>query len=85
MDRAIKLNDGTVLDESEVLKSGERLFLYLYGQITFEQAFALLNDPDKTKKIVADKFGTKTTYSGYKELYVITKEDGGYITAGLRK
>ena len=48
-------------------------------------SFALLNDPEKAKKITMDRGGERTVFRGFKELFCIRKEDGNFISAGLRK
>ena len=85
MDRKLKLNDGTILEDSYVLQAGDTLWWYIYCEITFENAFALLSNSELVKKVIATQYGEETTYRGFKELFVIRKEDGGYITAGTRK
>lgn len=82
MDEKLILNDGTEIAGHLIETSGV-LLLYMYD-ITFEKAFELLNDPEKVKKIKAERYGSITTIRGYKELYTITKEIG-LISAGLRK
>ena len=83
MDETLKLNDGTVLN-GHVLESGGDLFLYVYGS-SLTDLYPLLSVPAKTKQIVADRYGEKTTYTGYNYLYCIREEVTGMCSAGLRK
>lgn len=84
MIQKLTLNDGTELDNSSAIEEGNTLFLYVYAEITFADLFALLNDPEKAKKVVETLGEKKTTYRNFKELYFIRKENG-FISAGLRK
>ena len=85
MEQKLTLNDGTELLNSSATEDGSILWLYIYADITFADLFALLNDPDKAKKITAMFGGDKRTHRGFKELFCIRKENGGFISAGLRK
>lgn len=85
MDRQLTLNDGTVLDDSYAYAVGERMWVYIYADISLADAFALLNDPAKMLSVISEQFGVETTYEGYTELFTITKEDGGFISAGMRR
>lgn len=85
MDSTLTLNDGTVLESSYVIQSGNTLYLYCYAEITFGDLFDALNDPEKAKKITMERGNEKTVFRGFKELFCIRKEDGNFISAGLRK
>ena len=85
MDRKLTLNDGTELANSYVLRSGNILWVYVYAQIGFAELFGLLNDPEKTARIRMETGGDETEHAGYTELFCIRKEDGGFISAGLRQ
>ena len=83
--RQITLNDGTVLQDSYVIQDGNILWVYIYAAISFEDAFLLLCNPDNVKKVTLEQFGEKTVFKGFTELFCIRKEDGGFISAGVRK
>lgn len=85
MEQKLTLNDGTDLLGSYAIQTGAILWLYVYSEISFGDLFALLNDPETVKKVQMTLNGEKTTFRGYKELFCIRKEDGGFISAGLRK
>lgn len=79
--QTLTLNDGTEITECNAIVSDNVLWLYVYSAIDFGELFNLLNDPEKVKKITA----ADASYRGFKELFCIRKEVGGFITAGLRK
>ena len=83
MDETLTLNDGTVLT-GHLLETETRLFVYVWEK-TLAEAFELLNDPEKTKKIVADRYGETKTVKGYKHLVSISEETGGMVSASLKK
>ena len=85
MNQKLTLNDGTVLENSYAFQDGSNLWVYVYAAISFGELFALLNDPEKVKKITAERDGAESVFRGYKELFCIRKENGGFISAGLRK
>ena len=43
MDRKLTLNDGTILENSYAFAVGERMWVYIYAEMTLADAFALLN------------------------------------------
>lgn len=83
MDETLTLNDGTVL-VGHLLETETRLFVYVWEK-TLAEAFELLIDPERTKKIVADRYGVKETVRGYKHLMSISEEAGGMIAGSLKK
>jgi len=85
MERKLILNDGTELMGSYVIQSGTILWVYVYAEITFGELFELLNEPETVKKIQQIQDNEKASFRGFKELFCIRKEDGGFISAGLRK
>ena len=84
MPEKLTLNDGTELDNSSAILSGD-LFLYVNGS-DLRTVFDLLIDPENTKQIIYTQVnGTLITYVGYKKLRAVTDEDNGLITAVLRR
>lgn len=79
----LTLNDGTVLN-GHALESDGVLWVYL-DEGTLTNSFPILNDPDKTIRIHEDRYGELTDYVGYRHLFCIREEDGGMLSAGLRK
>lgn len=83
MDETLTLNDGTELT-GHLLETENRLFVYVWGK-TLAEAFELLIDPERTKKIVATRYGETQTVKGYKHLVSISEETGGMIAGSLKK
>lgn len=84
MPEKLTLNDGTELENSSAILSGD-LFLYV-NDSNLQTVFNLLIDPEKTQKIIYTQVnGTSVAYVGYKKLKAVTDEDNGLITAVLRK
>ena len=83
MDETLKLNDGTEL-RGHAIEANGRLFLYIWDK-TMAEVFELLKDPEKTKKIVANRYGQETTIRGYKRLMSISDQGTGMIDASLKK
>ena len=78
------LNDGTEV-AGHLIEADSRLFVYL-NDITLAEAFELFNDPEKTKKIKAVRYGVEQTVKGYKHLSAVSEENNGQmISAMLRK
>ena len=82
MDKVI-LNNGDELN-GHVLETETRLFVYLFG-ISLTEAFELLNNPENTKMIKWERYGTKGTIKGYKRLMSISVEQDNMICASLKK
>ena len=84
MQERLRLNDGTVLENSSAILSGD-LFLYINGQ-DLRTVFDLLIDPDNTKKIVyTQNNGEAITYQKFKKLICVRDEGRGLITAVMRR
>lgn len=81
----LTFNDKTILEYSHAIQSGDSLYLYIQNGYTLQQVFNLLIDQEKTKKIICDGYGDKTTYIGYKVLNAIKDEGNNMITAVMKK
>ena len=80
----LKLNDGTVLDNSSAILSSD-LFLYMNGY-GMKEVFDLLIEPEKAKKIVYTRNdGSSVSYLKYKKLISVRDEGDDLITAVLRR
>lgn len=80
----LKLNDGTVLENSSAILVSD-LFVYINGS-DLQTVFDLLIDPENTQKIVYTQVnGESVVFVGYKKLRAVTDEGNGLITAVLRK
>ena len=85
MEQKLTLNNGTVLENSSAAENGIGLWLYVNSGISFADLFAIVNDPEKTRRIIAENIEGKKTYRGYKDLFYIRKGDNGSVSIGLRK
>ena len=83
MERKLILNDGTELD-GYLIDDETKLFLYIFN-LTLAEGFELLNDPEKTKVIKSEQYGTKATYRGFKHLCAISEERDNMISAVVKK
>jgi len=84
MDERLTLNDGTEI-RGHLIETNGRLFLYMY-EITLQEAFELLIEPENTEAIRWERNGETGTAEGYGHLYSVTEEmDGQMITAALKK
>ena len=84
MSEKLTLNNGTVLDNSSAILSGD-LFVYIHDS-DLQTVFDLLIDPENTQKIIYTQInGTSIAYVGYKKLIAVRDEGSGLITAVLRK
>ena len=83
MNGMLTFNNGTEV-QGHQLETETRLFVYLFG-VTLEEAFDLLKVPDNTKVIKWERRGQTGTVRGYKTLMSISVEQGGMISAGLKK
>lgn len=81
----LRLNDGTVLEDSSAIQSGGELFLYMRG-ISFADGFRAISEKGRTKKIVyTDNGGEKTEFAGFIRPVALRDEGDGLVTAALRK
>lgn len=86
MEQYLVLNSGIQLNDSYVLQAGSKLWVYVYDQgISFGELFNALNDPAAVSTVTQYTGGTPQVYEGFTELFCIRKEDGGFMTAGLRR
>lgn len=79
----LEFHDGTVVN-GHVIETNGMLFVYLDSG-TMAESFPLLNAPDKTSIITANRYGQITTYTGYNHLKAISEETGGTVSAALIK
>ena len=80
----LTLNDGTVLENSSAILSGD-LFLYMNGH-GLQEIFNLLINSDNTTVIIFTQVnGEEITFTDFSRLISVRDEDNGLITAVLRK
>ena len=85
MEQTLTLNDGTVLNNSSAAENSGGLWIYVNAEIGFQDLFSIMNDHEKTKRIIAENIEGKKTYRGYKELFYLRKGDNGTVSIALRK
>ena len=86
MEQYLVLNSGIQLNDSYVLQAGSKLWVYVYDQsISFGELFNALNDPAAVSTVTQYTGGVAHAYEGFTELFCVTKEDSGCMTAGLRR
>ena len=83
MDEILTLKDGTEI-EGHTLESGDALFVYLTGGADMRTCFDMFIEPKNTETILENRFGEKSTHTGYTDLHSISK-DYGNINIILRK
>ena len=84
MNEKLTLADGTEIAGAHVMEDGAALWFYVLDGMTMAEVFALVNDPEKTGRITARRFGEETVYSGYTDLRSIRK-DGTQVSGCLQK
>lgn len=84
MDEKILLADGTLIKNAHCLESSGILFVYIQGKDDMKTYFNLFIEPDKLTVIHENRYGQESNYTGYTDLYSITKENGN-INLALRK
>ena len=86
MDKRIILEDGTVISDAYVQTPANMLMIYVRNEsgMTMGDLFQLLNNPEKTETITAEAYGETTVYTGYTDLYSISR-GVTQISAGLMK
>jgi len=71
----ITLANGRVFEGAHAIKSENNLFVYITeGEYTLTEIVTLFENPENVRTISADRYGEKTTYEGYTELYAVSKE-----------
>lgn len=81
----LTLNDGTVLDNSNVYPDENSLYVYVENGFGLREVFELLIDEEKTQTIIRNTWGQITEFEGYTKLTAVRDEGKGLITAVLRK
>jgi hypothetical protein len=83
MQETLTMNDGTIL-AGHAFESDGRLYAYL-DDSTMSDAFTIMNDPQKTIRIAANRYGEIAVYEGYNRLRSISLEDNNTISVVLKK
>ena len=84
MNERLTLNDGTVLENSSAIRSGD-LFIYVNGS-DLRTVFGLLIEPENTEVITyTQNNGEKVVFRGFDQLIAVRDEGAGLITAVMRR
>ena len=84
MDETIMLADGTLIENAHGLESSGMLFVYILGTEDLRTYFDLFIEPENLTVIHENRYGQEKDYTGYTDLYSITKENGN-VNLALRK
>ena len=84
MAEKLTLNDGTVLDNSSAILSGD-LFLYMNGH-GMKEVFDLLIEPENVQTITYTQAnGDEVVYRRFQKLVAVRDEGSNLITAAMRR
>ena len=79
----LKLNDGTEFSGHVLETDG---VMYVYAEtMTMAEGWLLLSDPEKTCRIEETRYGHTTIHEGWNHLFCMREEQGGMLSAGLKK
>lgn len=84
MDEYLILNNGTKVPDAHCLEDGVNLFVYITGEADLMDILQLFSNPKATAVIRASRFGEEAVYTGYTQLYSMSREFGN-INLVLRK
>ena len=81
----LKLNDGTILQESKAYETGTGLIVIIHDEtIDIVKAFSLLSDSEKANEITYHYYKADLIFNDYTEIQSISKDKAG-ISAILEK
>ena len=84
MDETILLANGTLIENAHCLESSWVLFVYIQGTEDMQTYFDLFINPENLTVIHENRYGQEKDYTGYTDMYSITKENGN-VNLALRK
>lgn len=85
MPEKLTLNDGTVLENASVIRSGVNLFAYVYGS-DLRTVFDLLIEKENTRRIVyTQNNGEAVAFYGFDRLIAVRDEGNDLVTAVLER
>ena len=85
MEMTITLNNGVVLEFSQIFLSGDIVYVYIRNGYGIKQVFDLFIDPENTSIMTTKEPGKENRYEGYTKLICVKDEEHNLITAMLRK
>lgn len=85
MDEYLKLNDGTILENSKARQSDDTLFVYIEdGKTDFVTAFGLLSNKGNVQKIIYHYHKAELIFEGFTRL-ISLQDDDKRIIAVLKR
>ena len=84
MDEYLVMNNGVTVQDAHCLQDDVALFVYVTGEADLMETLQLFSDPEATAVIRASRFGEEAVYTGYTQLYSMSREFGN-INLVLRK
>lgn len=85
MERYLKLNDGTILSDSQAYDDGKGLNIIIGDKsLDILQTVLLLSNKENTQKIIYHYYKVELVFDGYTKL-VSVRDEGTMITATLKK
>lgn len=76
MDEYLILNNGSIVPDAHCFDDGTNLFVYITGESDLMEMLMLFSVPENTQAIKASRYGEESTYTGYTELYSMSREYG---------
>jgi hypothetical protein len=85
MERYLKLNDGTILSDSQAYDDGNGLNVIIGDKsLDILQTILLLSNKENTKRIIYHYYKAELVFDGYTKL-VSVRDEGTIITVTLKK
>lgn len=76
MDEYLILNNGVTVEDAHCLQDDRTLFVYITGEADLIEILKLFSVPQNTEVIHESRFGEESTYTGYTELFGMSREYG---------
>lgn len=76
MDEYLILNNGVTVQDAHCFDDGTNLFVYITGEADLMETLTLFSRPENTQVIKASRYGEESIYTGYTELYSMSREYG---------
>ena len=85
MERYLKLNDGTILEDSQAYDDGKGLNIIIGDKsLDILQTVLLLSNKENTQRIIYHYYKVELVFDGYTKL-VSVRDEGTMITVTLKK
>ena len=76
MDEYLILNNGVTVKNAHCLQDENTLYVYITGDADLMETLMLFSVHENTQIIKAFRFGEESTYTGYTELFGMSREYG---------